>query len=141
MQKIALLIIVLGIFFNGFSQNKKIQQVQLAIETLKKAMIEADSTTLVSLLSNQLTYGHSGGQIQNKQEFIASLTSGKSDFVTIDLSNHITQIFGNSAIDRSVWSAATNDNNKPGAVKLSISLVWQKQHHKWILIARQAVRV
>jgi ketosteroid isomerase-like protein len=79
--------------------------------------------------------------VQNKEAFVEALTSGKSDFVTIDLSEQTVKVVGNAAIVRHKLSATTNDNGNPGTVKLQILLVWLKQKGEWKLLARQAVKV
>jgi len=106
-------------------------------------MISADGTRLDQLASGELTYGHSGGQMQNKKEFISSFTSGESVFINIEISDQTIRIIGNTAIVRHILSAATNDKGKgPGSVKISILLVWIKnEEQEWQLVARQAVRV
>ena len=123
------------------AQTREKKEVSAAVETLRAAMVSADSTVLTQILSDKLSYGHSGGKVQTKNELIHSLTSGESDFVTIELSDQTIEIFDHTAIVRHFLSATTNDNGKPGSVKLSILLVWQKQDGAWKLIARQAVRI
>jgi ketosteroid isomerase-like protein len=103
-------------------------------------MINADSIWLDKLTDAHLSYGHSGGQLQDKAAFIHSLISGQSDFVTIDLSGQTIQLWGNTAIVRHTLAAVTKDNGKPGSVKLDVLLVWQKEQKEWKLIARQAVK-
>ena len=125
------------------SNSTAIKEVTAAIEQLRNAMISADGIQLDQLASHELTYGHSGGQMQNKQEFISSFTSGESVFVDIEISNQTVRVIGNTAIVRHILSAATNDKGKgPGSVKISILLVWIKNEEQiWQLVARQAVRV
>lgn len=120
-----------------------IKEVTIAVERLREAMINADSVMLNKLASDQLSYGHSGGQLQNKQEFIHAFTSGASVFVSIKLNGQIIQVVNNTAIVRHILSAATNDKGKgPGTVKISILLVWIKNDAgEWQLLARQAVKV
>ncbi|HVW14780.1 MAG TPA: nuclear transport factor 2 family protein [Mucilaginibacter sp.] len=120
-----------------------IQEVTDVVEQLRKAMISGDGVALDQLASDELSYGHSGGQMQNKQEFISSFTNGDSVFLSIEISNQTVRIIGNTAIVRHILSAATNDKGKgPGSVKISILLVWIKnEEQKWQLVARQAVRV
>ncbi|HVS92125.1 MAG TPA: nuclear transport factor 2 family protein [Mucilaginibacter sp.] len=120
-----------------------IQEVSAAVEQLRKAMITADGVSLDQLASDELSYGHSGGQMQNKEEFISSFTNGDSVFLNIEISNQTVRIIGNTAIVRHILSAQTNDKGKgPGSVKISILLVWIKnEEQKWQLVARQAVRV
>ena len=106
-------------------------------------MISADGALLDQLASEELTYGHSGGQMQNKQEFMFSFTNGDSVFTDIEISNQSIRVIGNTAIVRHTLSASTNDKGKgPGSVKISILLVWIKNDEQaWQLVARQAVRV
>jgi len=120
-----------------------INEVTNAVEQLRKAMISADGTRLDQLACSQLTYGHSGGQIQNKQEFISSFTSGESVFIDIEISIQTVSVIGNMAIVRHTLSAATNDKGKgPGSVRINILLVWIKNdEQEWQLVARQAVKV
>ena len=125
----------------SIAQSKEAKEVSTAVETLRAAMVSADSSVLTEILSNHLSYGHSGGKVQTKNELIHSLVSGESDFVTIELSNQTVGVFDHTAVVRHVLSATTNDNGKPGSVKLSILLVWQNEKNVWKLIARQAVRL
>lgn len=125
----------------GMAQSRKEKAVSDAVESLRKAMIEADSATLDALTQAGLSYGHSSGRVENKASFIRSLVSGASDFVTIELSEQTVQVVDRTAIVRHVLSAQTNDNGKPGNVKLAILTVWEKENFRWKLLARQAVRM
>jgi ketosteroid isomerase-like protein len=123
------------------AQTKEIASVQKAVETLRQAMVSADSSKLSALTMSELSYGHSGGRVEDKASFISAITTGKSDFVTIDLSDQTVQVVGKTAIVRHTLSAKTNDNGQPGSVKLAILTVWQKDKKQWKLLARQAVRL
>lgn len=126
---------------SALAQSKEEQAVANAVESLRKAMIDPEKTTLENLVADELSYGHSGGQIQNKAEFVETLVSGKSDFVIIDLTEQTIKVVGQTAIVRHHLYATTNDGGKPGSVKLSILLVWVKQKGAWKLLARQAVKI
>ena len=118
-------------------------EVNEAVERLRKAMISADGIMLDQLASDELSYGHSNGHIQNKQEFISSFTSGESVFISVEISDQAVRVINDTAIVRHILSAETNDKGKgPGSVKISILLVWVKVGEEgWKLTARQAVRV
>lgn len=122
------------------AQTKNEISVANAVEQLRKAMIDADSVMLYYLTAEQLSYGHSGGHVENKSEFIEKIVSGKSDFVTIELLNQTISISKKIAIVRHKLNATTNDKGKPSEVHLSVLLIWQKQHGDWKLLARQAVK-
>jgi len=125
-----------------FGQKKNdIQSVTDAAEKLRSAMISGEKSALESLIVPELTYGHSGGHIDNAKEFVEKLVSKKSDFLTIDITNQNIQIVGNTAIVRHHFYATTADLGKePGDVTLDILLVWTKVKNDWKLLARQAVK-
>ena len=128
--------------FNSFSvaQSNQEQKVAAAVEKLRKAMIDGNKAVLEQLVWDQLSYGHSGGHIDDKKEFVEKLSSGRSDFVTMELTEQTIGIFGKTAIVRHKLSAMANDGGKPGEVHLLVLLVWQKQGGAWKLLARQAVK-
>jgi len=117
------------------------EAVAATAEKLRLAMISGEKTELESLILPELTYGHSGGHIDDAKEFVEKLVSKKSDFVTIDITNQTVNIVGNTAIVRHHFYATTADLGKaPGDVTLDIVLVWVKTGKNWKLLARQAVK-
>jgi len=133
-----------GVFAQGtpVEQGKEEKAVSAAVESLRKAMIDPDKATLEKLTWPQLSYGHSNRDLQDQAAFVEALTSGKSDFVTIELSEQkIISIVDKTAIVRHVLTATTNNGGQPGQTKLSVLLVWQKDKGAWKLLARQAVKV
>jgi len=141
MKKISSVIIIfLLIGLTGTAQNKQEKAVANAVEKLRKAMVDGNKADLENAVSEQLSYGHSGGHIDDKKEFVEKLASGKSDFVTIDLTEQTISVSGKVAVVRHVLTAKTNDGGKPGDVHLRILLVFQKKGGKWLLLARQAVK-
>lgn len=135
----ALLTIVL--VFNSIAQSKQETAVANAVEKLRLAMISGNEAELLAVSSEKLSYGHSGGLVENQQQFVDKLKTGASDFVTIELKNQTISISGKVAIVRHELHGTTNDNNKPGEVHLRILLVWQKDGKAWKLLARQAVKI
>lgn len=124
----------------GKPDTKIIQQVEARVEQLHMAMINADTEKLKDVTAAELSYGHSGGHVENQAEFIEKIVSGKSDFVTIELRNQTISIVKDIAIVRHTLIGTTNDNGKPGEVNIGVMLIWQKQHGNWKLLARQAFK-
>ena len=123
------------------AQSKVETGVADAVEKLRKAMIDGNKEELENIVSDKLSYGHSGGYVEGKAEFVEKIVSGKSDFVTIELKDQTINISGKTAVVRHKLNATTNDNGKPGEVHLAILLVFQKEHKQWKLLARQAVKL
>ena len=123
------------------AQSTEEKEVAGAVENLRKAMIDGNKKTLEGLASDALSYGHSSGKIEDKSSFVETLASGKSDFVSIDLTEQTIDVSGNTAIVRHKLHGETNDGGKPGVVNLGILLVWQKSAGQWKLLARQAFKL
>ena len=117
------------------------QSVAAAAEKLRVAMIDPTPAALTALVADDLSYGHSGGRVDTKESFIGDLIAGKSDFVTIAITDQTIKVVGNTAIVRHTLTANTNDSGKAGKVQIKILGVWQQQGGQWKLLARQAVRV
>ena len=81
----------------AFAQSADEREVAAAVESLRKAMVDADKSALENLAAEELSYGHSNGLIQNKAEFVEAIASGKNDFKTIELSGQTISIAGNTA--------------------------------------------
>lgn len=125
-----------------FSQTKDEKEVTDAVEKLRTAMINGDKTMLEKLTADKLSYGHSGGHIDDRKEFVEKIVSGASNFESIDLVEQTISISDDVAIVRHVLNAKTNDAGKePGEVHLRILLIWQKEKGSWKLLARQAVKI
>ena len=123
------------------AQDKKQTEVAAVIEQLKQAMLSGDSATLSKLTDDSLTYGHSLGKLENKQQFVHALASGESDFETLDITDQTITVKNKVAVVRHKIAANIKENGKTNAVKLAVLLVFQKDDKQWKLIARQAIRL
>jgi Domain of unknown function (DUF4440) len=104
-------------------------------------MLDADQARLEELTSDQLSYGHSGGTVETKAQFINVVASKKTIYKSITLSEPTVAIAGPNAIARHVFSAETESDGKPGLARVGVLQVWQKQDARWKLLARQAFKL
>jgi ketosteroid isomerase-like protein len=116
-------------------------KVATAVTFLKNAMISGNQSDLEKIISDDLSYGHSGGKIEDKAAFIKAIATGASDFVTIELTEQTVNVKGKIAIVRHKLVAKTNDNGKPNDVKIGVMLVFAKEGKDWKLLARQAYKL
>jgi len=115
--------------------------VAAAVESLRKAILDGDKAALEKISAEKLTYGHSSGQIENKEEFVAALATGKADFTRIDISDQKILITGNTAIVRHVLKGDVVLSGAATTLNLSVMQVWLKQGKDWKLLARQAIKI
>ncbi len=114
--------------------------VNQAVEALRKAMLAGDRAQLEALVADQLSYGHSGGAVETKAQFIDVIASRKTVYKTITLSDATVTIAGGNAIARHTFAAEFESDGKPGTAKIGVLQVWQKQGTNWKLLARQAFK-
>ena len=121
------------------TQTGKETAVSAAVEALRKAMVAGDKAALEKLAMDELSYGHSSGRLENKAEFIETLTSGKAGFSAIELSDQTVNVVDRIALVRHVF---VGTRRKEGdRMKLSILTVWMQQQEQWKLLARQAAKL
>ncbi len=124
------------------AQSADERAVAQAVEALTKAMIDVDRARLEALTTDQLSYGHSSGRIENKKEFVDYLVSRASAFRRIDLSDQTISLVDNEAIVRHLFTGETvNPGGQVTPVRIGVLQVWQKQSGDWRLLARQAYRL
>jgi Domain of unknown function (DUF4440) len=113
-----------------------------AVANLTKAMLAADKAKLDSLVADQLSYGHSGGVIQDKTAFVDVIASKKTVYNRIDLTQQTIAVVGNNAIVRHAWEGESGTGDgKWNLSKIGVLQVWVKQGADWKLLARQAFKV
>ena len=139
------LILISALFLLNFTfinaQTADEIQVTETIETLRKALIDADKAVLEKLLHEDLSYGHSSGLIETKAMLIESLVSNNSDFKTMDLTEQTVKIVGRNAIVRHKLFAETANKGVASTAKLYVLMVFIKVKGNWVLLARQAAKI
>lgn len=116
-------------------------KVAAAASALNKAMIDADKNVLESLTAEELSYGHSGGKIENKSAFIEALVSGTVDFSAIDVTDQTIRLAGKNAIVRNIFRASLTNEGKPVELTIGSMMVWSKIKGRWKLLARQGYKL
>lgn len=137
--------VALGLPSVAFADDKKKKlneaSVAAAVEALRVAMQKADKGAFEKLCSNDLSYGHSAGRVENKAEFIAGSTSGKSVWKTINFNDVTNKVVGHEAISRFTLTGQTESDGKTNDIKIGVLLVWREEKDSWKLLARQAFKI
>jgi ketosteroid isomerase-like protein len=143
MKKIILVIFSLTLFNTMMSaQSKDEKEIIALMETLRKAMMNADKTVLENIASEDLSYGHSSGTLEDKAAFVDAIASRKNEFLKIDfpdLSVKFTK--NNTALVRHKIVGDTRNDGKPGTVNIGVLEIFEKQKGQWKMVARQAYKL
>src|SRR2546430_2235930 len=108
--------------------SKDDKEVLAAMDAYKDAMIHKDGAALDKLLSNDLTYTHSGGQLETKADVIKSITTGKTIVEAMDLSDTAVRFYGNVAL---VKGKVDLYHSKTNIVHMNVLHVWVKGPQGW----------
>ena len=125
----------------AFAQSADEAAIARQMDVLHKAIVAVDKGQLENLTWPELNYGHSGGRIENKAQFVEALVTKKSIVSKIDLSKMTTSIVGDLAIVRCHISGISESTGKPVPIELEQLTIWQKRGGEWKLLARQSHRI
>ncbi len=143
---LAVCIIVMACNDNSKSEKKlssvsQKMEVELAIKKLNQSLINPQNAQFDKIVTQGLSYGHSSGNIQNKDEFIDDLKNGPFDFKEITISDQTIDVFDQTAIVRHILSAKAKNAGEDVEISIGIFLVFQKNNDHWKLRARQAYKL
>lgn len=133
-------VLLISLATTATAQSKSQKEVEEVVEKFRKALVDGDKNALDKVLSDKLSYGHSNGKVEDKDELITKYTDGTYDFVTLDLTEQSIELSDNVAIVRNKLDGKTADGGKPGEAHLYVLMVFQKTKGDWKLVARQAVK-
>ena len=119
------------------------QQVLQAEKDRFAAMVKGDRAALEKLLADDLTYTHSTALLENKEQFLKSVTSGNIDYVSIvpNESDWKIRVNGNTAIVNGVAAVNVIDTGKDRKIRIRFTTVQTNRGGAWQLSAWQSTVV
>jgi len=111
------------------------------VEVLRKGILEADRGKLAQVASEQISYGHSDGRVESKEEFIKGVLTRKQTVKTLTFPDMKIAVVGPSAIVRHIYLSDSELDGKATTTRIGALQVWQKQDGAWKLLARQGFRL
>ncbi len=142
MKKFGLFIaLIMFVLTNINAQSKSEQAVATAVLTLHNNVVNPDRKVLDLVVSNALSYGHSGGKVENKDQFIDFLFNGPFKFTSINTADQTIQVSGKNAIVRHIFIGKATNDGVPTDIRLGNLMVWRKENGQWKLLARQAFKL
>jgi ketosteroid isomerase-like protein len=111
------------------------------VEILRKGLLEADRANLEQVTAAQISYGHSDGRVETKEQFIHAVMTRKQVVKSLDFPELKVAVVGNAAIARHIYLAESERDGKATTTRIGALQVWQKQDGGWKLLARQGFRL
>ncbi len=130
------------LFLLGLCPNTQAQRSPFDAEMQRfQAQTNRDTLALKSLLGDNLYYLHSNGLLENKQDFIKSVSSGKIIYDSITIDKHSIQKKGKSAIITGECKVKGQVNGKSFDVRLRYLSIYHKEKRRWKLSAWQSLKI
>ena len=111
------------------------------VELLRKGIFDKDKAKLEQVSAPQLSYGHSDGRVETKEQFVTAVLNRKATVKSLAFPELKVTVVGNNAIARHIYLAESELDGKPTTTRIGALQVWQKQDGAWKLLARQGFRL
>jgi hypothetical protein len=130
-------------FFISLAVIAQVDSVALkdAMTKLDKALLEKDATTLKTVLHKELSFGHSNGWVQTRDDIMNDFSSGKLTYDKFENNSPaIVKISKKYATVKTNTNAEGSVNGTAFKLTLHIMQFWIKTKNGWQLIARQSAK-
>jgi ketosteroid isomerase-like protein len=115
-------------------------EVLAAMSAWRDATLGKDGAALDRLLHDDLTYSHSNGRTQSKEDVLSSVTAGKSSVTGIDFGDLAVRVYGTAALVKGIVDVHSSKAGVASTAHLDILHVWIKGREGWQMVARQATQ-
>ena len=125
------------------AQTKTEKEVTAKVNAIHKAIfVDKDSASLNKLLAKEITYGHSGAKITNRQQTLEDVGGNKSTYSDIRIKDISLIVNGQTVVSRYLLTGnETKEDGKVVPLHLNILMVWIKEKGEWKMMARQATKL
>ena len=130
-------------FFVGFSQTYSKKEKALLIQVSKlDSLMENNDSKILELFSDDVSFGHSNGWLQNKDDFKKDFESGKVKYQSVKQTElKELKIKNKFANVRRIIAVKGLYKNETFEMKLSVLEFWIQQKGIWKLWSRQSVKI
>jgi Domain of unknown function (DUF4440) len=126
------------------AQSKQATQALANTKLLEQTVFGTkDSVTLEKLFGSSLTYIHSSGKVESREEAIHGIIHNKSVYTKADtLINYDVKTYADSTLVKHLFKATEKKaDGTESKLNLYIVLVWMKENGKWKLFRREATKI
>ncbi len=106
-----------------------------------QAMTKLDVAALDSIFADDLTYTHTNGRVDSKQQLLATLQSGELKYEAIDFLETKLRVYGETAIVTGSASMKVKAKSQTLSFNLRFTNVYVKQAGFWKMVAWQSTRL
>lgn len=121
---------------------KSVEQEVLKLEQQwVDALIKADVAALEKLYTDDLTYTHSNGSVDNKRSYIEKIRSGASKYQTVDRDDIKVAVYGDTALVTCHWTPKVLSSGNQINTNARYLHVYVKTKDGWKMAAHQSTSI
>ena len=138
MKSLLIIVHLLNVgFANAQTDEEKLTS---TLKEFHQALVKKNIVSINQQTDKILSYGHSNGWVETKQELIKNLETGFMKYRSFKEDSLQVVINGNVANTRFVADIEATRDGISGNFHLKVLEVWVKKGKRWLLFARQAVK-
>ena len=142
---IPLLLTFIVLSSRSMAQNESYGEIENHILELEgkrfQAMIEVDTVILDSILADELTYTHTNGWLQTKEELMSTLESGELNYTSAITNDVVVRTYETSAVVTGTALMKVESQEKEYNLRISFIDVYVKKNGSWQMVAWQSTRI
>jgi hypothetical protein len=114
------------------------EAVRAAAEGWTGAAVKQDKAGLERFLAGDLQYAHAGGQLQNREQYVAAVTSGPARYESFTFSDLQVRFYGNTAVLTGYVDVKMVGQN---VFRVRTLQVYTNNGANWQMAAHQSTRI
>ena len=140
-MKILFTILLLVFGCTTFAQSSDETKLIQTVREFHQALVKKNIVSINQQTDKALSYGHSNGWVENKTELMKDLETGlisyqkfTEDSITVSLNGSLANVRFLANVEATM-RAVTN------TYSLKVLEVWVRKGNRWVLFARQAIKI
>lgn len=136
-RSLTILFLFIAVFATAQTDSAKLAT---TLKEFHQALVNKNTVSINQQTDKALSYGHSNGWIETKNDMINNLETGYIKYNSIKEDSLKVTVNGSLANARFVGDYNVTMNGNTNTYRLKVLEVWVKKGKRWILFARQAIR-
>lgn len=117
------------------------EKLTATVKEFHQALVKKNTVSINQQTDKALSYGHSNGWVETKADLIKDLETGYMGYNVFKEDSITVLINGTMANVRFLADVTATLKGTPSSFHLKVLEVWVKKSNRWVLFARQAVKM
>lgn len=140
-MKFVTTILFSALSFIACAQSSDEEKLTITVKEFHQALVKRNTVSINQQTDRALSYGHSNGWVETKEDLIKDLETGYISYQKINEDSISILMNGDMANVRFLADISATMKGTSSSFKLRVLEVWIKKSKRWLLFARQAVKV